>query len=57
MKPCSKAFDGDDDEHDHYDHHVYGVRLCLWTAATNTPLFIPQLIYEHGEPWWNNTET
>jgi hypothetical protein len=19
-------------------------------------LFIPQVIYEHGEPWWNDTE-
>jgi hypothetical protein len=20
------------------------------------PLFIPQVIYEHGEPWWNYVE-
>jgi hypothetical protein len=19
-------------------------------------LFIPQMIYEHGEPWWNDTD-
>jgi hypothetical protein len=25
---------------------------CLWTAVTNYLLFIPQLVHEHGQPWW-----
>jgi hypothetical protein len=29
------------------DDHVDGVRLRLWTAV------ITQVIYVHGEPWWN----
>jgi hypothetical protein len=29
--------------------HVYGVRLCLWTAATNGPIVHPSGdIYEYG---------
>jgi hypothetical protein len=32
------------------DIHVDGARLHL--RATNGLLFIPQVIYEHGEPWW-----
>jgi hypothetical protein len=28
--------------------------LRLWTAVTTDLLFIPQVIYEHGEPRWND---
>jgi hypothetical protein len=24
--------------------------------AQTGPLFIPQVIYEHGEPWWNDID-
>jgi hypothetical protein len=34
------------------DDYVDGVR----TAATARLLFIPQVIYKHGEPWWNNID-
>jgi hypothetical protein len=33
-----------------------GVRLCLWTAATNRLLVHPQMIHEYKEPRWNNTD-
>jgi hypothetical protein len=33
-----------------------GVRLRLWTADTNRPIFHPQVIYEHGESWWNDVD-
>jgi hypothetical protein len=36
--------------------NVTGVRLCLWTAASNGLLFIPQVIYESEEPQWNDTD-
>jgi hypothetical protein len=29
------------DDDDHHHHHVCGVRLRLWTAATNRPIFHP----------------
>jgi hypothetical protein len=32
------------DDHDH-DDDVDGVRLRLWTATNNSPLFIPQVVY------------
>jgi hypothetical protein len=38
------------------DHHVERVRLRLWTAVTIGLLIIPQVIYEHGEPWWNDMD-
>jgi hypothetical protein len=31
-------------------------RLHPSTAATNGPIVRPQVIYEHGEPWWHNTD-
>jgi hypothetical protein len=42
-------FDDDDDD-------VDGMRLCLRTAATNEPIVHPEVIYEHGEPWWNDID-
>jgi hypothetical protein len=33
--------------------HVYG-REYLVTAITNGPLFIPRVIYEYGQPRWND---
>jgi hypothetical protein len=36
--------------------HIDRGRLCLWTVATNRPLFIPQVTYEYGEQWWNYTD-
>jgi hypothetical protein len=47
--------DGDDDDDDDYDHdhdHVAGVRL----RPTTCLLFIPQVIYEHSEPWRNDLD-
>jgi hypothetical protein len=41
------------------DDHVDGVRLCLWTAATNeTIVYTPGdiWIYEHEEPWWKDID-
>jgi hypothetical protein len=32
------------------DHHVDGLRLHLWTAATNGRTGHPQVIHKHGEP-------
>jgi hypothetical protein len=32
---------------------VDGVRLCVWTAATNGPFVHLQMICEYGEPRWN----
>jgi hypothetical protein len=29
-----------------------GMRLRLWTTAINGPFVHPQVIHEHGEPWW-----
>jgi hypothetical protein len=34
--------------------YVDGVSLCLRTAATNGPIVQPQIIYECGEPRWND---
>jgi hypothetical protein len=45
----------DDDDDD--DDDVDGVRLCLYVSELwlpSGPLFISQVIYEHGEPRWNN---
>jgi hypothetical protein len=36
--------------------HVDGVRLCLWTAATNRPVFHPADDNEYGEPRWNDID-
>jgi hypothetical protein len=36
--------------------YVDGVGLCLWTAVTKGLLFIPQMVYEHGQPWWNDID-
>jgi len=37
--------------------HVDGVRLYVYELRPPTGLlFIPQLIYEHGEPWWNDID-
>jgi hypothetical protein len=35
---------------------VGGVRLRLWTAATNRPVVHPQMIYVYGEPRWNDID-
>jgi hypothetical protein len=32
---------------------VDGVRLCLWSAATNGPTVHSQIMYKYGEPRWN----
>jgi hypothetical protein len=40
-------------------HHIVKVdvvRACLWTAASNGLLLIPQVIYESGEPRWNDID-
>jgi hypothetical protein len=34
------------------DDNVDVVRLRLWTVAT----IIPQMIYEHGETYWNDID-
>jgi hypothetical protein len=47
--------DDDDDDH-HHHHHVDGVRLRLWTAATNGPIVCPPAMYEYGEPWRNDID-
>jgi hypothetical protein len=44
----------DDDDGDDYD--VNGVRLRLRTAATNEFIVYPHVIYEVGEPWWNDID-
>jgi hypothetical protein len=31
------------------------VRQCLQTVAANEPILHPQVIYEHEDPWWNDT--
>jgi hypothetical protein len=48
---CNWTTYGEDDR-----DHVNGVRLCLWTEATNGPIVHPQVIYEHGGPWCNYTD-
>jgi hypothetical protein len=41
----------------HFHVHAQGVRLCLWTAATNGPsVHSPVDIYQCVEPWWNDTD-
>jgi hypothetical protein len=35
---------------------VDGVRLCLWTVATNIHFVHSQVIYEYGEPRWNDVD-
>jgi hypothetical protein len=37
------------DDDDYHHNNVDGVRLRLPTG-----LFTLQVIYEHGEPWWND---
>jgi hypothetical protein len=39
-----------------HDDYADGVRLRPWTAATNGPIFNPQVMYEHWEPWWNDID-
>jgi hypothetical protein len=37
--------------------HVNAVRLHLWTPATSGPaVHPPGILYEHGEPWWNDID-
>jgi hypothetical protein len=36
--------------------HVDGMRLCLWTAANSGTFFHPQMIYENGDPRWNDID-
>jgi hypothetical protein len=36
--------------------HVDGVRLRLWTSTTNGTIVHPQVIYEYGEPWWDDID-
>jgi hypothetical protein len=36
--------------------HVYGVRLCLRTAATNEPIVHPQVTCEFRESRWNDID-
>jgi hypothetical protein len=33
--------------------YVGGMRICLWTAATDRHTVHPQAIYEYGGPRWN----
>jgi hypothetical protein len=40
------------DDHDHVDW----VRLRLWLRPPMGLLFIPQIINEHGETWWNDID-
>jgi hypothetical protein len=42
---------------DDNDDHVDGVRLRLWTTVTTSLLFSLRVIYEHGEPWWNDIDS
>jgi len=37
--------------------HVNGVRPCLWTPSTNGPVVHPKMMYEYGEPRWNDVLT
>jgi hypothetical protein len=36
---------------------VYRVRLRLETAAANGPIVHPQMIYDSGDPRWNDIDT
>jgi hypothetical protein len=36
--------------------HADGVRICIWTAATNGRPTIPKIIYEYEELRWNDTD-
>jgi hypothetical protein len=38
------------------DDHVDEVGLRLWTATTDGPIAHPQVVYDHGEPWWNDID-
>jgi hypothetical protein len=38
-----------EDDDDHFD----GVRLHIWTATINRPLFILHMIHEYGKACWN----
>jgi hypothetical protein len=50
----NEKWDHDDDDHHH--HHVDAVRLVTQLRSPPGLLFIPQMICEHGEPWWNNID-
>jgi hypothetical protein len=45
---CSKSFDDDDDDDVEKWDHVSELRPPLGLP------FIPQVTYEHREPWWNS---
>jgi hypothetical protein len=47
---CSLASDVND-----YDH-VVGWDYVSELRPPTGPLFILQVIYEHGEPWWNDID-
>jgi hypothetical protein len=47
-----RNYNDDDDDH----HHLDGVRTRLWTEGTNGPNVHPQVICEHREQWWNDTD-
>jgi hypothetical protein len=34
----------------------HGLRLCFRTATSSGPYIHPQMIFEHIEPWWNDTD-
>jgi hypothetical protein len=36
--------------------YVGGMRICLWTAATDRHTVHPQAIYEYGGPRWNDID-
>jgi hypothetical protein len=36
--------------------HVSGVRPYLRTVDTNWPVVHSQVMYEYGEPWWNDID-
>jgi hypothetical protein len=38
------------------DDHVDGLRPRLWTATINRSIVHPQVIYEHGELWWDDID-
>jgi len=36
--------------------HVEGMRLCVRTAVSNGPIVHSHMIYESGEPRWNDSD-
>jgi hypothetical protein len=43
-----------DYDDDHYHHHVNGGETTSELWPPTSLLFIPHMMYEHGEPWWND---